>query len=107
MTSTDSCTCPSLEESRGPASALASLLGGWRSYWRHPVREAGLGLALLYMTVLGFDTITWGYCRYDVLSFAQINILLYTPLPRQQGVSESVLGGLTGLSALVGVTGAR
>ena len=62
--STDSCTCPSLEEARGPASALASLLGGWRSYWRHPVREAGLGLALLYMTVLGFDTITWGYCRW-------------------------------------------
>ena len=64
--STDSCTCPSLEEARGPASALASLLGGWRSYWRHQVREAGLGLALLYMTVLGFDTITWSYALLQV-----------------------------------------
>ena len=57
-------------------------------YPGHSIREAGLGLAMLYMTVLGFDTITWGYCR-------------------QQGVTESVLGLLTGVSALVGVAGAR
>ena len=43
---------------------------------------------MLYMTVLGFDSITWGYCYH-------------------QGVSEGVLGGLTAVSALVGVTGAR
>ena len=54
----------------------------------HPVRDAGLGLALLYMTVLGFDNITWGFC---VL----------------QGVQESVLGALTGVSAVVGILGAR
>ena len=52
----------------------------------HPVRDAGLGLALLYMTVLGFDYITWGYC-----------IL--------QGVSESVLGLPTRVSAVVGILG--
>ena len=40
------------------------------------------------MTVLGFDNITWGFC-----------IL--------QGVSESVLGILTGVSAVVGIFGAR
>ncbi len=27
----------------------------------HGVRSAGLALAFLYMTVLGFDNITWGY----------------------------------------------
>ena len=36
---------------------------GWSVYCHHHVREAGLGLAMLYMTVLGFDAITWGYCR--------------------------------------------
>ena len=61
---------------------------GWKCYYENDVREAGLGMAMLYMTVLGFDNITWGYCR-------------------QQGVSESVLGALTGVSALVGVAGAR
>ena len=61
---------------------------GWSVYCRHQVREAGMALALLYMTVLGFDTITWGYCR-------------------QQGVTEATLGALTGVSALVGVAGAR
>ena len=34
----------------------------------HPVRNAGLGLAFLYMTVLGFDSITWSYCLLQVLS---------------------------------------
>ena len=33
---------------------------GWNTYFRHPVRDSGLGLAMLYMTVLGFDNITWG-----------------------------------------------
>ena len=33
---------------------------GWKTYFRHPVRDSGLGLAMLYMTVLGFDNITWG-----------------------------------------------
>ena len=61
---------------------------GWMTYFHHPVRDSGLGLAMLYMTVLGFDSITWGFCRY-------------------QGVTESVLGALTALSALVGVAGAR
>jgi iron-regulated transporter 1 len=28
----------------------------------HSARTAGIGLAFLYMTVLGFDNITYGYC---------------------------------------------
>ena len=43
---------------------------------------------LLIFCPKGFDTITWGYCK-------------------QQGVTDSVLGALTGVSALVGVLGAR
>ena len=39
---------------------------GWLTYMKHPVRNAGLGLAFLYMTVLGFDSITWSYCLLQV-----------------------------------------
>ena len=60
----------------------------WLTFLRHPVREAGVGLAMLYMTVLGFDSITWGYCL-------------------MQGVAECTLGIATAISAGVGVIGAR
>jgi len=67
-------------------NALTSAVAGWKTYFTHPVRNAGLGLSFLYMTVLGFDNITYGYC-----------IL--------QGVSHFALGVLVGVSALVGVLG--
>ncbi|XP_013776717.1 solute carrier family 40 member 1-like [Limulus polyphemus] len=60
--------------------------GGWKIYFSHEVCPAGLGLAFLFMTVLGFDSITIGYC--------------YT-----QGVSEAVMGGMTGLAGFTGVIG--
>ena len=53
---------------------------------KHSVRNAGLGLAFLYMTVLGFDNITWGYCL-------------------SQCVSKALLGGMVGVSAIFGVAG--
>jgi len=59
---------------------------GWGIYLNHPVMKAGLGLACLYMTVLGFDNITYGYCL-------------------MQGVPHAALGLLVGVSALVGVAG--
>ena len=58
----------------------------WVLYMKYPVRNAGLGLAFLYMTVLGFDNITYGYCL-------------------QQCVHESVLGALVGTGAIIGVFG--
>jgi len=59
---------------------------GWRTYMKHPVMKAGIGLACLFMTVLGFDNITYGF------------VLM-------QGVPHAALGGLVGISALVGVAG--
>ena len=59
---------------------------GWITYFNHPVKFAGLGLACLYMTVLGFDNITYGYCLL-------------------QGVPHAALGVLVGVSAVVGVAG--
>ena len=61
-------------------------LQGWITYFNHPVKLAGLGLACLYMTVLGFDNITYGYCLL-------------------QGVPHAILGILVGVSAVVGVAG--
>ena len=37
-----------------------TLVGGWRTYARQTVFFAGLSLAMLYMTVLGYDSITVG-----------------------------------------------
>ena len=39
----------------------------WKIYMAHPTRNAGFGLALLYLTVLNFDNITYGFCTYQVL----------------------------------------
>ena len=52
----------------------------------HSIRNAGLGLSFLYMTVLGFDNITYGFCL-------------------AQCVTEWVLGLLVGVSAIFGVIG--
>ncbi|KAK7886270.1 hypothetical protein WMY93_025891 [Mugilogobius chulae] len=59
---------------------------GWTAYYRQPVFLAGMGLAFLYTTVLGFDCITTGYA--------------YT-----QGISGSLLSILMGVSAITGLMG--
>jgi len=73
-------------EKSGDTNPLREVYAGWKTYLTHPVMKAGVGLACLYMTVLGFDNITYGYCLL-------------------QGVPHAVLGVLVGVSALVGVAG--
>ncbi|XP_053453091.1 solute carrier family 40 member 1 [Nycticebus coucang] len=68
------------------AEPFRTFRDGWVSYYNQPVFLAGLGLAFLYMTVLGFDCITTGYA--------------YT-----QGLSGSVLSILMGASAITGIMG--
>ncbi|XP_050417924.1 solute carrier family 40 member 1 isoform X2 [Patella vulgata] len=63
-----------------------TLYRGWRTYLHYGVCNAGLGLACLYMTVLGFDNITVGYAY-------------------SQNISESILGFLMGGAAIVGIVG--
>ncbi|XP_067094543.1 ferroportin [Osmerus mordax] len=65
---------------------LSTCKEGWRAYYRQPVFLAGMGLAFLYTTVLGFDCITTGYA--------------YT-----QGISGSLLSVLMGVSAITGLMG--
>lgn len=72
--------------SLGPLGQVRHLVSGFRQFLVHPVREAGLGLAMLYLTVLGMDSITFGYCL-------------------SMGVPESTLGIMQGLCALMGVLG--
>merc|ERR1719443_378899 len=75
-----------VEEDGEGKNAIKETIEGWKTYLTHPVRNAGLGLAFLFMTVLGFDNITYGYCLL-------------------QGVPHLALGILVGISALIGVLG--
>ncbi|XP_025095566.1 solute carrier family 40 member 1-like isoform X3 [Pomacea canaliculata] len=65
---------------------VITLYRGWRTYMQYNVALAGLALACLYMTVLGFDNITVAYAV-------------------TQGVSESITGVLMGVSAVFGLIG--
>ncbi|XP_071540609.1 ferroportin-like isoform X2 [Panulirus ornatus] len=65
---------------------LVSAWGAWLAYMRHPVRDAGLGLAFLFMTVLAFDNYSRAFV-YD------------------SGVPESILGILTAVASLFGIFG--
>ncbi|XP_053326596.1 solute carrier family 40 protein member 1-like [Spea bombifrons] len=68
------------------AEPFRTFRDGWVAYYNQDVFWAGMGLAFLYMTVLGFDCITTGYA--------------YT-----QGLSGFVLSLLMGASAISGITG--
>ncbi|XP_008120382.2 solute carrier family 40 member 1 [Anolis carolinensis] len=68
------------------AEPFSTFRDGWVSYYNQPVFLAGMALAFLYMTVLGFDCITTGYA--------------YT-----QGLSGSTLSLLMGASAITGILG--
>ena len=65
---------------------IQNALLGWKIYFTHPVCCAGIALASLFMTVLGVDNITYGYCM-------------------AQCIKKSILGGLLGLTAIVGIIG--
>ncbi|XP_057707434.1 solute carrier family 40 member 1 [Corythoichthys intestinalis] len=65
---------------------LRTLQAGWKAYYNQSIFFAGMSLAFLYMTVLGFDCITTGYA--------------YT-----QGLNGSVLSLLMGASAVSGICG--
>lgn len=65
---------------------LRTFKGGWVAYYNQNIFFAGMSLAFLYMTVLGFDCITTGFA--------------YT-----QGLNGSILSLLMGASAIAGICG--
>ncbi|XP_077435732.1 solute carrier family 40 member 1 [Vanacampus margaritifer] len=68
------------------ARTLRTFKAGWEAYYNQSIFFAGMSLAFLYMTVLGFDCITTGYA--------------YT-----QGLNGSILSLLMGASAVSGICG--
>lgn len=68
------------------AEPLRTFRNGWVAYYNQSIFFAGMSLAFLYMTVLGFDCITTGYA--------------YT-----QGLNGSILSLLMGASAVSGICG--
>ncbi|XP_038044954.1 solute carrier family 40 member 1-like [Patiria miniata] len=71
---------------RRVANWFISYYHGWLTYKSYPVYMAGLALAFLYMTVMGFDSITTGY-GYSM------------------GISEALLGVIRGLGSIAGIVG--
>ncbi|XP_060597405.1 solute carrier family 40 member 1-like [Ruditapes philippinarum] len=67
-------------------SGFIILYRGWKTYIKYDEAFAGLGLAALYMTVLGFDNITVGFA--------------YT-----QGINESIMGVAMAAGAITGIVG--
>ncbi|KAA8588355.1 hypothetical protein FQN60_001549 [Etheostoma spectabile] len=90
MIDTSGAVMPDSPKQRGFCSQmtepLRTLKAGWVSYYNQNIFLAGMSLAFLYMTVLGFDCITTGYA--------------YT-----QGLNGSVLSLLMGASAVSGICG--
>ncbi|XP_037343536.1 solute carrier family 40 member 1 [Pungitius pungitius] len=86
----DTSAKPASPEQRGccyqMAEPLRTLRAGWVAYYNQNIFFAGMSLAFLYMTVLGFDCITTGFA--------------YT-----QGLNGSVLSLLMGASAVAGICG--
>ncbi|XP_067649774.1 solute carrier family 40 member 1-like [Haliotis asinina] len=67
-------------------SPIVIIYTGWKTFMRYNVANAGLGLAMMYLTVLGFDSVTSGYA--------------FT-----QGISEGLLGLAMGSGAAIGILG--
>jgi len=65
---------------------LVHIASGFKFFFHHKLCLAGISLAMLYLTVLGFDGITISFCKAS-------------------GVTESVLGILLGVSSAVGFLG--
>merc|ERR1711970_750740 len=70
----------------GIRSKLVHLIQGFKLFFRHKVCLPGISLAMLYLTVLGFDSITIGFCKAS-------------------GVTEYILGILLGVSSGFGFLG--
>jgi iron-regulated transporter 1 len=65
---------------------MTSLRYGWSNYWRQEIALAGVSMAVIYLTVLGFSGVTATYFL-------------------TQGLPNSAIGAGQGAGALIGVAG--
>ena len=56
------------------SNRIRSFWDGWRVYFRQNVAMAGTSLALLYLTVLGFSSVTTGYVYTQQISGAVLSV---------------------------------
>jgi iron-regulated transporter 1 len=82
--------CAGIETNVKSSNLLKDAAFGWILYFKHEVFAAGFGLALLYMTVLGFDHITTGLGSIRYLKFSWLG-------PVKQSTMRTGALGLTGL----------
>uniref|UniRef100_A0A1I7Y9T0 Solute carrier family 40 member n=1 Tax=Steinernema glaseri TaxID=37863 RepID=A0A1I7Y9T0_9BILA len=76
-----------IKKSEDSAKASKATCNMLTAYWRQKVFPAAMGLALLYMTVLGFDGLAVGYGK-------------------SQGLTEDVLGMFRAFGSIFGLVGA-
>uniref|UniRef100_A0A0B7B8Q3 Solute carrier family 40 member n=1 Tax=Arion vulgaris TaxID=1028688 RepID=A0A0B7B8Q3_9EUPU len=57
-------------------SGVTVIIEGWRTYAGYEVMLSGVSLALLYMTVLGFDNVTIGYAKMQCLSESDVGLMM-------------------------------
>ena len=53
-----------------------SVISGWQTYYRQSVFLAGCSLAMLYLTVIGFSTITTGFAYGEGLSEVYVSVCM-------------------------------
>ncbi|KFQ28807.1 Solute carrier family 40 member 1, partial [Merops nubicus] len=92
------------------AEPFLTFRDGWVAYYNQPVFLAGMGLAFLYMTVLGFDCITTGYAYTQGLCLLMgasavtgiLGTVAFTWLRRKCGlVRTGLISGIAQLACLV------
>jgi iron-regulated transporter 1 len=81
---------------------LLSSVRGLGTYASLSVCFPGLSLALLYMTVLSFDSVTRGKYLNQIYDYRKLIFIAYVI---EQGLSEVVLGILNGLGSIFGIIG--
>ncbi|KAF1382253.1 hypothetical protein PFLUV_G00141800 [Perca fluviatilis] len=80
MNETSAAATPDSPKPRGCCSQmmepLRTLKAGWVAYYNQNIFLAGMSLAFLYMTVLGFDCITTGYAYTQGLNGSVLSLLM-------------------------------
>jgi Ferroportin1 (FPN1). len=71
------CTCQErIPRKLSSLKSCSACSHDWLMYFKHPIKMAGIGLALLYMTAIGLDAVTTGtdillsaHARHGTISY--------------------------------------
>ena len=82
-----------------------SLVGGFQFFAKHQLCLAGISLAMLYLTVLGFDSITISFCKASGVDESLVSSWREKNTPNLPYHSHQQVGLLMGVSSLLGFLG--